>query len=65
MNTPMTNEQYLAQGGTRCPFCGSLQIEGQEVNIDAGNAWQDMTCNDCHAEWQDTYTLTGYADTNR
>jgi len=61
----LNNEQYIAEGGTRCPFCGSLDIEGQEVNIDAGQAWQDVYCNHCRKEWQDTYTLTGYADTNK
>lgn len=61
----LNNEEYIAHGGTRCPFCGSLDIEGQEVNIDAGQAWQDVLCNRCHKEWQDTYTLTGYASTNK
>ncbi len=60
----LTNGQYIKVGGTRCPFCESLDITGNEVNIDAGVAWQDVYCNECHQEWQDTYTLTGYATTN-
>jgi hypothetical protein len=62
---PDTNAEYVAHGGTQCPFCGSHDITGDEVNIDAGSAWQDVFCNDCAAEWQDTYTLTGYATTNK
>jgi len=62
---PDTNAEYLAHGGTQCPFCGSYDITGDEVNIDAGSAWQDVFCNDCPAEWQDTYNLTGYATTNK
>lgn len=63
--TPASQAMYIDEGGTRCPFCGSHNIEGQEVNIDAGTAWQDVHCNDCPEEWQDTYTLTGYATTNK
>ena len=61
----LTNDQYIQEGGTRCPFCGSHDIAGQEINIDAGAAWQDVCCNECGNEWQDTYTLTGYANTNK
>ena len=60
-----TNQQYIDNGGTQCPYCNSHDIEGQEVNIDAGSAWQDVTCNHCGQQWQDTYTLTGYASTNK
>jgi Zn ribbon nucleic-acid-binding protein len=58
----MTNDEYIQEGGTVCPFCKSYDIQGQEVNIDAGSAWQDVSCNKCGHEWQDTYTLTGYAN---
>ena len=61
----LSNDEYVAEGGTRCPYCGGIDIQGQEVNIDAGQAWQDVICNTCGHEWQDTYTLTGYATTNK
>lgn len=60
-----TNQEYIDNGGTRCPHCNSYDIEGQEINIDAGSVWQDVICNHCGKEWQDTYTLTGYASTNK
>ena len=52
-------EKYLENGGTRCPLCGSLEIEGSEVNVDAGMACQRMSCTDCGAVWTDTYKLVG------
>ena len=60
-----TNQQYIDNGGTKCPYCNSHDIEGREVNIDAGSAWQDVICHQCGQEWQDTYTLTGYASANK
>lgn len=60
-----TNQEYIDQGGTKCPYCNSYDIEGQEINIDAGSVWQDVICHQCGQEWQDTYTLTGFASTNK
>ncbi len=56
----LTSQEYTQEGGTRCPHCGSLEIEGHEVNIDAGHARQEMSCNRCGQGWQDFYTLAGY-----
>lgn len=55
-----TDEEYVAGGGCHCPACGSLDIEGGEVNIHAGYATQEVTCDDCCAEWDDQYKLVGY-----
>ena len=63
--TTMTNQEYLDNCGTKCPYCGSHDITGGAVQIEAGSAWQDVICNSCDKEWQDTYTLTGFADTNK
>ena len=52
-------EKYLEEGGTKCLHCDSGEIEGGYVNIEGGEAWQAVTCNDCLAEWTDIYTLTG------
>ena len=57
---PMTKKQYVEAGGTRCPICRSDQIEGESVQaFYAGEATQEVSCLDCHAEWVDCYTLTG------
>lgn len=60
----MSEEVYAARGGTVClnKDCRSENIEGGEVNIDAGACTQDVACNDCHAAWTDTYSLTGFTD---
>jgi transcription elongation factor Elf1 len=60
-----TNQQHIDNGATQCPHCNSFDITGDHFNVDAGSAWQDVSCNECGAEWQDTYTLTGFADTNK
>lgn len=55
-----TEEEYVAKAGTQCPSCGSDDMDGGEVNIDAGYASQEIRCLTCDAEWTDTYRLTGY-----
>ena len=58
----LTDAEYVAKLGTRCPVCQSTQLEGGSVNIDGGVASQDIWCKTCGASWNDTYTLTGYTD---
>lgn len=55
-----TPEQYAEDNGTRCPCCGGAQLSGGFVEIEAGAASQGISCDDCGAEWTDTYVLTGY-----
>jgi hypothetical protein len=56
----MSDVDYVAHGGNRCPFCGSNDIEGSETNIDDGVAWQEVGCYACDKSWSDIYKLTGY-----
>jgi transcription elongation factor Elf1 len=58
----MTSDEYVGKLGLQCPHCHSTNISGGEVNIDAGTATQEVTCDDCDSEWLDVYNLTGYAD---
>jgi len=51
---------YVRLGGTHCPFCDSEDITGAEVNIDAGTASQEVSCNSCDEEWHDLYQLEGF-----
>lgn len=60
-DAPFTDEQrdaYIASGGTTCPVCGSIALEGDSVDIDEGRAMQDVSCVDCNSTWTDVYTLT-------
>lgn len=56
----LTEEEYVAKAGNECPFCGSGEIEGQSVEVDAGSASQKVGCNSCGREWLDVYTLVGF-----
>ena len=59
MLTEQQIAEYLDQGGVICPYCESLNIEGDSVEVDAGGSTQVVTCADCGASWYDCYTLTG------
>jgi|HubBroStandDraft_4_1064222.scaffolds.fasta_scaffold2483032_1 hypothetical protein len=50
-------QQYLLIGGVRCPYCGSEDIQGESVEINAGEAVQEVNCNACDGQWYDIYAL--------
>lgn len=54
-------KRYLASGGGKCPFCGSVELEGGSYDFD-GDVTLEVSCNDCHASWKDVYTLTAMID---
>lgn len=55
------DEWYKQNGGNKCPFCESENIEGDgQVQTDSTYAWQKIICLDCKKEWEDQYTLTGF-----
>ncbi|ENZ77734.1 MULTISPECIES: hypothetical protein [Ralstonia] len=59
----MTDKQYVAHRGCRCPSCGNSEdLSGDSFNADGGTASQEMGCNVCEASWSDLYVLTGYSD---
>lgn len=60
----LTDEQkaaYLADSG-KCPYCGSPDIEGGEVDCQGDAHYQGIVCNACEREWTDTYTLSAVDD---
>ena len=57
MFTQKQANEYVAGGGGNCPHCGSEQIVGGSIEIDAGRAYQEITCQACEASWVDGYTL--------
>ena len=56
----LTQKQYAKQGG--CPFCGSDQIQGAEINMEGLECWQEISCTDCGREWYDIYELKRYEE---
>ena len=57
---PLSSAGYAAEGGSRCPFCGSTDLTGHSIDVEAGGASQRVDCNVCDRSWFDCYTLTGY-----
>ena len=54
--------QYVKEGGAKCPACGYDHIEGGDVTVDWGKAYQNVYCPECEEEWTDEYTLTGITE---
>ncbi len=50
-------KKYVSSGGVRCPYCGSDDIEGGFVEINAGGAEQELVCNACQKKWRNVYQL--------
>jgi hypothetical protein len=48
---------YLKIRGASCPHCGG-SIEGSGMDFNGGEIIQKIACSDCHATWNDVYTLT-------
>lgn len=57
---PITNEQHVANQGASCPFCGSDDIDGNFVEVEADKAYQNVMCLDCSKSWTDVYVLDLY-----
>lgn len=56
----LTQEQkteYMQTGAQHCPVCKSLDISGGFVEVAGMEAWQEVSCNECDARWQDVYKL--------
>ena len=62
----LTDEQraaYIASGGHACPFCGSDDLIGDEIEIDdAREVCQHVDCHYCDASWTDVYALSTIVD---
>lgn len=56
----MTECQYVKLGGIRCPCCGSQEIDGSAIEVEAGICSQEVYCRSCQASWIDQYTLSGF-----
>jgi predicted Zn-ribbon and HTH transcriptional regulator len=60
MSKTMTSDEYVGKLGLRCPHCKSENICAGEINADSGSLVQQVSCDDCGAEWLDAYQLIGY-----
>lgn len=55
----LTTQEYIHQGGTKCPSCLSHAIDGFPLQSDLDYAWGDVICLNCGFTWTDFYSLTG------
>lgn len=56
-----TSAEYVATGGTQCPFCKSDDIQGGDFsNYGNGEVSQRVDCRKCDATWTDVYVLDRY-----
>ena len=55
-------QHYLWIGGVRCPYCESEAIQGESVEINVGEAAQEVNCNACGGQWFDIYALVRVED---
>lgn len=53
---------YVLDGGVNCPRCGSLDIAGGFVEVEAGSAYQKVVCMACGKSWKDIYKLVAYEE---
>lgn len=56
----LTDEEYVATSGTKCPHCGSTRIVAYDSNFDGAYASQTVCCSSCNATWSDVYKLIGF-----
>jgi hypothetical protein len=59
---PIGPRQYMAQGGSICPACGSEDMEANRLEADGSHASGDVECGGCGSTWKDVFELSGYAD---
>lgn len=59
-NKTMTNEEYVACGGSKCPYCGSEDITGESFEAQGEECSQEISCNECGKSWVDIYKLSGF-----
>lgn len=62
--TALTEEQgekYLKEWAQVCPYCGSHDINGGDIDFDARCINQSVTCDECNKRWWDVYWLHAVA----
>lgn len=56
----LTPKEYANKDGHHCPFCESLDLDGESIEVDSGAAFQRVSCMECNGSWVDVYKLEGY-----
>lgn len=57
----LSEAEYVANGGSRCPMCNSFNIRTtDEMDPNGTIGLQEVKCASCGATWQDRWKLDGY-----
>ncbi len=48
---------YLENGGTKCPHCGSTDIDKGMLHCQSRSPLRKMSCNACEREWMNSYKV--------
>lgn len=51
-------QQYLDEGGVKCPYCGNDNLECETITTDDNFIHRKVNCHVCGKTWLDVYTLT-------
>jgi len=55
---PTREEEYVAEGGSKCPVCGNESgIKCGKFNFEMDSVYQQNECPVCDSVWTDGYTL--------
>ena len=57
--TEADKQQYVKEGGSRCPYCGSHDLEGGDLHSEGSYISQTIDCLSCESKWDDIYQLSG------
>lgn len=56
----LTVKEYIANGGERCPYCGTEDIQDEDTRHIGPKLVLAMICNLCDKTWEEIYQLIGY-----
>ena len=61
--TKTQQEQYLRDGGVKCPYCESMDIVVYAAGeSEEGIKTEPVRCDNCQREWVDVYRLSSVKD---
>jgi hypothetical protein len=60
----LSDKEYMATGGNKCPKCLGDDIEGGSWDGSSEGTTQEVTCPDCGYVFCDFYVLKGYMNTD-
>lgn len=49
---------YIAGDSLKCPICHSMEIGADAPEADGLEAWVNVRCNHCNAQWQELFAMT-------